>query len=63
MEFVVTLNLEDGSQVRGVQSAWYGHSAIDFFAKDNGITFKSAFAEKKTNFEKFLAQGLRKPLT
>lgn len=63
IEWVVTLVMEDGTRVRGVQSAWYGHPAMDFFAKRKGITYKSASAEKKMHFDRFLAEGLRYPLT
>ncbi len=61
-EWVVTLHKEDGSTVRGIQTALYGTKAIEFFAKDNNIKYTAGFSEKKTNFERFLAQGLRKPL-
>lgn len=63
IEWVVNLILEDGSVYRGVQVAWYGHPAIDFFAKNNGIKYKAANAEKMVHFERFLADGFRKPLT
>ena len=63
IEWVVTLVTEDKTVIRGVQVAWYGHPAMDFFAKANGVVFVSATAEKKTHFDNFLAQGLRKPLT
>lgn len=63
IEFVVTVNLHNGEKIRGIQEAWYGHPAIDFFIKKMGITsYKSAFAEKKKNFDYFLAQGYRTPL-
>ena len=62
MEFVVTVTLKNGEVVRGIQKAYYGHSAIDFFIKDNNLDSKSAHAEKKINFEKFLAKGLRQAL-
>ncbi len=63
IEWVVTLKLEDGSVMRGVQVAWYGHPAMDFFAKRKGVKSVFASAEKKTHFDRFLAEGLRKPLT
>ena len=63
IEWVVTMVAENGEVVRGVQTAHYGHPAIDFFAKRKGITYKGASAEKMTNFEHFLAKGLRNPLT
>lgn len=63
IEWVVTLKLEDGSTVRGVQIAWYGHPAMDFFAKKLGLSSKSAWAEKKSHFDRFLEDGLRFPLT
>jgi hypothetical protein len=63
IEWVVSLVMEDGSVVRGVQVAWYGHPAIDFFAKRKGLTYKAASAEKKFHFDNFLTNGLRKPLT
>jgi hypothetical protein len=63
IEWVVSMTLHDGTQIRGVQVAWYGHAAIDFFAKKHNVTnFKGASSEKKTHFDNFLAQGLRKPL-
>ena len=63
IEWVVSVQLEDGTRVRGVQVAWYGHPAMDFFRKRMGITkYKSAMAEKKVHFDHFLEQGLRKPL-
>lgn len=63
IEWVVSMTLHDGTQLRGVQVAWYGHAAIDFFAKKHNVTsFKGASSEKKTHFDNFLAQGLRKPL-
>lgn len=63
IEWVVNLIQEDGTIVRGVQKAWYGHPAIDFFAKRKGIKYTAANAEKKYHFDRFLAEGLRKPLT
>lgn len=62
IEWVVSLTLHDGTSLRGVQTAWYGHSAIDFFAKNNDVKFKTASSEKKTHFDNFLSQGLRTPL-
>ena len=62
IEWVVTLVMEDDTVVRGIQKAMFGHPAIDFFAKDNGLKYKAASAEKKVHFDTFLAQGLRKPL-
>lgn len=63
IEWVVTLILEDGTTVRGIQKAWYGHPAMDFFAKKMGLNYKAANAEKKFHFDRFLAEGFRKPLT
>ena len=64
IEWVVSLKLEDGTRIRGVQLAWYGHPAMDFFRKRKGINkFKAAFAEKKVHFDHFLSEGLRNPLT
>lgn len=63
IEWVVRLVQEDGTVVRGVQVAWYGHPAISFFAKRKGISYKAASAEKKMHFDRFLAEGLRNPLT
>lgn len=63
IEWVVTGKTEDGTVYRGVQVAWYGHPAMDFFAKRMGVTFTFSSAEKKTHFDNLLAQGLRKPLT
>jgi hypothetical protein len=63
IEWVVTLKLEDGSTLRGVQVAWYGHPAMDFFAKRKGVKSISAWAEKKSHFDRFLEEGLRFPLT
>ena len=63
IEWVVNLIQEDGTIVRGVQKAWYGHPAIDFFAKKTGVKYKAANAEKKMHFDRFLAEGLRYPLT
>ena len=63
IEFVVTLKLEDGTTLRGIQSAWYGHPAMDFFAKRKGVKYVSATAEKKVHFDNFLADGFRLPLT
>ena len=62
IEWVVSLILEDGTVVRGIQKAIFGHPAIEFYAKNNGIKYTSASAEKKVHFDHFLAQGLRKPL-
>ena len=62
IEWVVTLKLEDGTIVRGIQSAWYGHPAMDFFAKKMGVKPVASWAEKKVHFDRFLAEGLRKPL-
>jgi hypothetical protein len=63
IEWVVTLKLEDGSTLRGVQVAMFGHPAMDFFAKRKGVKSVSAMAEKKMHFDRFLEDGLRKPLT
>lgn len=63
IEFVVTITAHDGTIYRGIQKAWYGNPAIDFFAKKLGLTsYKSGWAEKKHHFDHFLAQGLRTPL-
>lgn len=62
IEWVVSGTTADGTKYRGVQVAWYGHPAMDFFAKRMGVVFVSATAEKKVHFDNFLAQGLRKPL-
>lgn len=63
IEWVVTVTLHDGTVLRGVQVAWYGHPAMDFFRKRMGVTkYKSATAEKKVHFDRFLEQGLRRPL-
>lgn len=63
IEWVVSLRLEDGTWIRGIQKAWYGHPAIDFFAKKMNVSYKAANAEKKTNFDRFLADGVRTELT
>lgn len=63
IEWVVNLIQEDGTVIRGIQKAWYGHPAIDFFAKKMGVNYKAANAEKKFHFDNFLAQGFRNPLT
>ncbi len=63
IEWVVTLVMEDKTTLRGVQVAWYGHPAMDFFAKRMGVKAIASTAEKKSHFDNFLAQGLRKPLT
>jgi hypothetical protein len=63
IEWVVTLVMEDGTSIRGIQVAWYGHPAMDFFAKKVGVSPKSSWAEKKYHFDRFLAEGLRNPLT
>ena len=63
IEWIVTLLLEDGTRVRGVQKAMFGHPAIEFFAKAKGLKYTAGNAEKKTNFDNFLAKGLRQPLT
>ena len=63
IEWVVSIRLEDGTWLRGIQKAWYGHPAIDFFAKKLGVSYKAANAEKKVHFDHFLAQGVRNPLT
>lgn len=63
IEWVVSLRLEDGTWIRGIQKAWYGHPAMDFFAKKLGVSYKAANAEKKSNFDYFLSQGHRYPLT
>ena len=62
IEWVVTGKDAEGNVYRGVQKAMFGHPAMDFFAKKNGVVFVSANAEKKVHFDNFLAQGLRQPL-
>lgn len=62
IDWVVSLTLEDGTILRGIQKAWYGNPAIDFFAKKMGVPYKAGWAEKKSHFDKFLADGLRSPL-
>jgi hypothetical protein len=62
IEWVVTGRTAEGVVYRGVQVAMYGHPAMDFFAKKNGVKFVSAMAEKKVHFDRFLAEGHRKPL-
>ncbi len=62
IEWVINGKTEDGTWYRGVQVARYGHPAIDFFAKKNGVKFVSAMCEKKIHFDRFLAEGKRKPL-
>lgn len=62
IEWVVSGVTAEGVRYRGVQVAMYGHPAIDFFAKKNGVRFVSAMAEKKIHFDRFLAEGHRKPL-
>lgn len=62
IEWVVSGKTADGMVYRGVQVAMYGHPAIDFFAKKHGVKFVSAMSEKKVHFDRFLAEGLRKPL-
>jgi hypothetical protein len=62
IEWVINGKTAEGVWYRGVQVAMYGHPAIDFFAKKNGVKFVVANAEKKTHFDRFLAEGLRKPL-
>jgi hypothetical protein len=62
IEWVVSGKTEDGTVYRGVQVAMYGHPAIDFFAKKNGVKFVSAMCEKKIHFDRFLSEGKRKPL-
>jgi len=63
IEWVVTGRDAEGNVYRGVQVAWYGHPAMDFFAKRLGVTFVASSAEKKVHFDNFLANGLRNPLT
>jgi hypothetical protein len=62
IEWVVSGTTADGEKFRGVQVAMYGHPAIDFFAKKNGVKFVNAMVEKKSHFDRFLAEGKRKPL-
>lgn len=63
IEWVVTGKDAEGNVYRGVQVAWYGHPAMEFFAKRIGVKFVAATAEKKSHFDRFLEQGLRNPLT
>ena len=49
IEWVVSIRLEDGTWLRGIQKAWYGHPAMDFFAKKNGVSFVSSMAVKPSN--------------
>lgn len=63
IEWVVVGRDAEGNVYRGVQVAFYGHPAIDFFAKRIGVKFVAASSEKKSHFDNFLAKGLRKPLT
>ncbi len=62
IEWVVTGRTAEGVVYRGVQVAMYGHPAMDFFAKKNGVKFVSAMAEKKVHFDRCLAERHRKPL-
>jgi hypothetical protein len=62
IEWVINGTTAEGVKYRGVQVAMYGHPAIDFFAKKNGVKFVVANAEKKTHFDRFLEEGKRKPL-
>ena len=62
IEWVVSGRTAEGILYRGVQVAMYGHPAIDFFAKKHQVKFVSAMEEKKTHFDRFLAEGKRKPL-
>ena len=61
-KFVVALTLENGEVIRGIESAWYAHTAMRFFAKRMGVTYKVAQAETLESYNLFLAKGLRKPL-
>lgn len=63
IKWVVTLVMEDGTTMRGIQKAWYGHPAMSFFAKRLGVSYKAANAEKLDSFEHFLSTGVRRPLT
>jgi hypothetical protein len=63
IQWVVSGVTADGVRYRGVQKAWYGHPAMDFFQKRTGIKFVACSAEKMSNFEHFLSKGLRNPLT
>ena len=40
---------KDGNRHSGIQYAWLGHPAMDFFAKKNGIEFKAVSAIKPSN--------------
>ena len=45
-----------GEKVSVVKKAWYGHSAIDFVAKDKGIRWKAVCAIKETQYQANLAR-------
>jgi hypothetical protein len=64
IEWVVRVTMKDGSTYRGIQKAWYGHPAMDFFRKRLGLVdYQACSAEKLDSFNYFLSQGLRTPLT
>lgn len=63
IEWVVFGKTAEGETFYGIQKAWFGHPAIDFFAKKHNVSFVIANAEKKIHYDRFLAEGYRKPLT
>jgi hypothetical protein len=40
---------KDGNKYSGIQYAWYGNPAIDFFAKSKGVHFVAGSAVKPKN--------------
>ena len=40
---------KEGERVSGIQYAWLGHPAMDFFAKRMGVSFKAVSAVKPSN--------------
>lgn len=63
IKWVVMGRDADGNVYRGVQVARLGHPAMEFFSKRIGVKFVASSAEKKTHFDRFLAEGKRQPLT
>lgn len=41
----------DGEKLSVVKRAWYGHSAIDFVAKDKGIRWKAVCAIRESEWQ------------
>jgi hypothetical protein len=41
----------DGEKLSVVKKAWYGHSAIDFVAKDLGIRWKAVCAIRESEYQ------------